>query len=260
MTSALQEWTATLRDWAIPDAILSAAPTNPYAFPAGVITTPTVDPLATPTGARVLEQLAPGERLLDIGCGAARIAGAFTADHDVVGVEPRENLAAVAREAGVDVRLGRWPELADEVGTAPVVLTTHVLYDVQEPADFLRALHAAAERRVVVEVTRAHPWAGIGRYYERFHAIPRPDGPTADLLARVITEVLGVEVQREDFSRPRSVYASLDDLVAHTRRMVCLTDDADAELTAMLADEVEEADGGVRLAGPGSASTLWWDR
>lgn len=260
VTTALEQWTADLRAWAIPEDILAAAPENPYAFPPGTITTPTIDPLKTPTGQRVRERLSPGDRLLDVGCGAARIAGAFTADYDVIGVEPRENLAAVARDAGVDVRLGMWPQLAGEVGTAPVVVTTHVLYDVQEPTAFLRALDAAATRRVVIEVTAAHPWAGIGRFYERFHGISRPDGPTASQLADVISEVLGVVPERDDFTRPRGTYTSLDDLVGHYRRMVCLTEAADDELATMLAEVVIEVDDGVQLTGPARACTLWWDR
>ena len=109
---AAARWAAALAAWAIPEPILAAAPANPYAFPGQVIRRAAVDPLATPTGEAVTARIAAGERLLDVGVGAGRIAGAFTAAHPVTGVEPRPDLAAEARDRGIEVVLGRWPRPA----------------------------------------------------------------------------------------------------------------------------------------------------
>lgn len=259
--SASDRWTTALQDWAIPADILDAAPRDPYEFPASIISRPTVDPLTTPTGHVVLQRLAPAERLLDVGCGAARIAGAFVAAHEVIGVEPRESLAKHARDAGVDVHIGRWPEAAPTVGRAPVVLSTHVMYDIQQPTAFLQALHAAAQRRVVIEVTRAHPWVHLGPLYRRFHDLDRPTGPTADDLAAVITEVTEVTPQIHPWTRPGSTYDSVTALADQTARMLCLPPDPEVldELEELVAAEgTVLPDGRIRLA-DSQLATLWWD-
>lgn len=258
---AVERWSAQLRDWAIPPAILDAAPRNPYELAASVIRRPSVDPLVTPTGRVVLERLSPGDRLLDVGCGAGRIAGAFTADHEVIGVEPRPALAAVAREVGVQVVEGRWPAAAAQVGGADVVLSTHVLYDVQDPAPFLSAMHLSARRRVVLEVSAVHPWAGIGPLYQRFHGIDRPAGPTADDLVAVVGEVLGVEPSQERWTRPGSTYGDVRAYADQTARMLCLepTEGVLDQLGGILSAEGTVLPGGQIRTPDSPLATIWWD-
>ncbi|MGI9016330.1 MAG: methyltransferase domain-containing protein [Euzebya sp.] len=259
--TATQRWTTQLHQWAIPAEILDQAPRNPYEFPPAMIRKAHVEPLSSPTGVVTLERLGPGERLLDVGCGAGRISGAFTADHEVVGVEPRPALAQVSREAGVTVIEGRWPDQVKQAGTAEVCLCTHVLYDVQEPQPFLVALAAAARRRVVVEVTGSHPWTGIGPLYELVHGISRPTGPTAELLVQVIQEACGVMPQIQDWTRPGSIYADAETMLDQDRRMLCIG--ADHPKTAALAEAVMARvqilpSGEVQLP-PVRQATIWWD-
>lgn len=252
-------WTEQLQAWALPQALLDAAPANPYAFPAAVIRHPTVDPRATPTGEAVLERLAPGERLLDVGCGAGRICGAFTADHDVVGVEPRAGLAEVAREVGVTVHEGRWPDLAGTVGTAPVVLSTHVLHDVQTPTGFLQAMHAAATRRVVLEISTTHPWSDITPLYRHLHDLDRPAGPTVEDLVEVVRAVLDVHPEVVRWRRPRASYDGPEDLVVHLRQRLCVGPEADRAIQDLVADDLLVGeDGRVRMPDQDLA-TLWWE-
>lgn len=252
-------WREQLEAWAIPDALLDAAPADPYALPPDLITTATVDPRDTPTGDAVLEAAPPGSRILDVGCGAGRISGTFTTDHEVVGVEPRAELAEVAAGVGIDVRPGRWPDVAAEVGTAEVVLSTHVAYDVQVIAPFLAALHGAAERRVVLEVTAVHPWTWIGPLYRRFHDLDRPDGPSAELLAEVVARLLGVLPEATSWRRPAHRYADRDALVAHVRRMLCLPADRDAEVADAVAPLVTAHPDGTASLPDRELVTMWWD-
>jgi SAM-dependent methyltransferase len=258
---AMREWARELRAWRIPDEILSAAPRDPYAFPGSTIRTASVDPLDSPTGRAVLERLNPGDRLLDIGCGAGRISGPFTALQEVVGIEPRPNLAAISRESGIDVIEGKWPQVAGAAGTAPVVLSTHVMYDVQDPQPFLRAMVAAAQRRIVIEVTERHPWHDVGRLYRIVHGIDRPEGPTGELLGQVVEAATGMTPQVVRWTRPGSTYPDADTLIDHEFRMLCIGPDhpkAEEVATLAMADVELLADRRVRRQ-PVQQCTLWAD-
>lgn len=260
VSAAVEQWTEELLGWALPEEILEAAPANPYAFPADVIRTATRDPRQTPTGAAITDVLAPGATILDVGCGAGRISAPFTDTYRVIGVEPRPNLAEVAAERGVEVLQGRWPDIAQQAGDAPVVLCTHVLYDVPDPAPFLTALHSAATRRVVLEVTRRHPWHRTTRFFKHFHDLDRPSGPTSELLSQVVSEVVGVTPQTREWMRPGPTYDDLGAVVAHYRQMLCLTADHDPEIERLLTEETTTTPDG-RVALPGAPlATLWWDR
>ncbi|HUG83348.1 MAG TPA: hypothetical protein VMM13_02225, partial [Euzebya sp.] len=174
---------------------------------------------------------------------------------------PRESLAKLARTAGVKVHMGRWPQIAATVGRAPVVLSTHVMYDIQQPTPFLQAMHAAAQRRVVIEVTQAHPWAHLGPLYQRFHDLDRPTGPTAADLAAVITQATAITPQTHPWTRNGSTYDSVTALADQTARMLCLP--PDPEVIEELEELVAAAgtvlpDGRIRLA-DAMVVTLWWD-
>ncbi len=83
---------------------------------------------------------------------------------------------------------------------------------------FLRALHAAALVGVVLEAGDRHPWANLIPYYRALHGLERPDGPTADLLAEVVAEVVGVEPEAERWIVPaRMRFADLPELVEFYR-------------------------------------------
>src|SRR5438067_1792139 len=78
--------------------------------------------------------------------------------------------------------LGRWPEVAPQAGRASVVVCGHVLYNVADLMPFLSALNDAAERRVVVEITRSHPRnrALERELWRHFWNLERPQGPTLE--------------------------------------------------------------------------------
>ncbi|HKX33904.1 MAG TPA: SAM-dependent methyltransferase, partial [Actinomycetota bacterium] len=169
-----------------------------------------------------------------------------------------------AREAGVEVAtvVGRWPDASPDAPTVEVVVCGHVLYNIGEFEPFVRALGAHARRRVVVEITSAHPLVWMGDLWRRFHGLERPTGPSADLAVTAIGE-LGIEVRREDEARvPRSGgFERRADAIAFIRRRLCLPADRDDELAEALGERLVERDG-LWAAGPleHPIVTMWWDR
>jgi hypothetical protein len=161
-------------------------------------------------------------------------------------------LTSFARAAGehhVDHRAvhGRWPDVADEAGRADVVVCHHVLYNVADLEPFVRALDAAARRRVVVELTATHPMTTSAPLWRHFHNLDRPDGPSADLAANVIRG-LGFDVHLELWSRPsrivdREVYVRMN------RQRLCLPVDAEPEVDRVMSPTDR----------PRDVVTLWWN-
>jgi SAM-dependent methyltransferase len=269
--NALQRWRRELAGWAIPDEILAVAPEPPWGFPPELFRSRAERTPAEPSATTrvALDALGTGGDVLDVGVGggATSLPLAAVATR-ITGVdESAEMLAeflASAREAGVQARTveGRWPEAGPDAPTAEVVVCGHVLYNVGELEPFVRALDAHARRRVVVEITSAHPLVWMADLWRHFHGLERPTGPSADLAGAAIAE-LGVEVHREDESRvPRSGgFERRDDAIAFLRRRLCLSADRDAELAEALGERLLERDG-LWAAGPleHPIVTMWWDR
>jgi hypothetical protein len=154
---------------------------------------------------------------------------------------------------------GRWPEVAGRVGPADVVVCHHVLYNVADLAPFATALTGHARRRVVVELTDRHPLVELAPLWRRFHGLERPSGPTAGDAAAALA-ALGLEPRREDWvSDDRYGFDDLEELVAFTRRRLCLPADRDAEVAEALLEAGTHQEGGVWVgAGPRRVTTLSW--
>jgi len=270
--SAVEDWATALQGWGVPDEILAKAPESPWGLPAELMrrrAERVVDLSPSTSTLRAREALPDGGSVLDVGVGggAASLPLAPPAVR-IVGVDASEELlasfldAAAARGVRAETVLGSWPDVAERVGPADVVVCAHVLYNVQDLAPFVRALDEHARRRVVIEITERHPLAWMSDLWRRFHGLERPDRPTADDAQAALRE-LGLEVRREDERRrPRSSgFERREDAVALVRRRLCLTEDRDAELTLALGDRLAERDG-LWSAGPTEQTvvTLWWDR
>jgi precorrin-6B methylase 2 len=269
----LRRWRQQLEAWAIPDAILAAAPESPWGFPTELFlaraqTSRTAPP--TPSTERARDALRGGSTVLDVGAGAgaASLPLAPPASRIVAVDQSEELLRAfrdLARHAGVqvDTLVGRWPDVAGAVPAADVVVCHHVLYNVQHLEPFVTALTEHARRRVVVEITRNHPVAWMRDLWFRFHGLDRPDGPSAADAAAALRE-LGVAVHREDFDVPvrSGGFRSREDAVALVRRRLCLPADRDPDLSVALRDLLTHHDDGSWSAGPSTRrlATLWWDR
>ena len=243
---ALESWRDHLASWAIPEPVLAAAPESPWALPRGLFTRRTDQLVADPSGPsfeQAAEALAVPGSVIDVGAGAGAaslpLAGRLT---EVTAVDTDEEmLAAFAERAGrvgVPVRLvtGRWPEVAASVPPADVVVCSYVLYNVPDLGPFATALTGHARRRVVVEITERHPLTPLNPLWRRLHGIERPDRPTAADAVAALREA-GINPRVIRWDRPADPeYRTFDELVASTRRRLCLPEEASGQVRAALLD------------------------
>jgi len=268
-TGALEWWREQLDGWAIPSEILAAAPESPWGYPVGLFRSRARragSRPATPSNLEAARSMPEGGSVLDVGAGAGAgslpLAGLASR---LVAVDESPAMVAsfldAADAAGVPAEAveGRWPEVAGRVGPADVVVCHHVLYNVADLAPFALALTGHARRRVVAELTDRHPLAGLRPLWRRFHDLDRPTGPGADDAVAALGAA-GLEVDRQDWEQPdRFGFDDFDELVAFTRRRLCLPAARDPEVAEALLDEGTRQVDGVWVSGqPRRVTTLSW--
>lgn len=257
-----RDWAEALSAWAIPDDILAAAPESPWSFDPDSFVAMTRGALArrtpTPTRQRALEELPDSGTVIDVGAGtgAASLPLAPRAGR-VVAVDRSAAMlagfAALADEVGIAHReiIGDWPDVAPQAGEGEVVVCAHVLYNVPDLAAFASALTCFARRRVVCEISASHPQSALNPLWERFHALRRPQRPTASDAVEVLREA-GLDVRIDRWTAPeRWIDLDRSQAVAQARRRLCLPVDREPEVDAALGAPP-------RLA-PAEMATLWWN-
>lgn len=256
---AAQRWADQLASWAIPEEILAAAPDSPYGFDAGLfarIADESVDD-DTPSTRAAREQVPVGGSVLDVGCGGGKGALPLAPPAGrLIGVDEMPDMLAAfteraaARDVASETVVGRWPDVADAVPAADVVVCHNVLYNVADIEPFVRALADHAHARVVVEITEHHPLAWTNPYWRELHDIERPSGPSAADAAAAIRE-LGFDVVVERWERPWGSRRTLDEQVAFVRKRLCVGPERDPDVRALLQRQPPPASRPV--------ATLWWD-
>jgi len=266
---ALQRWREQLDGWAIPSEILAAAPESPWGYPVGLFRSRARragSRPATPSNLEAARSMPEGGSVLDVGAGAgaaslplAGLAGRLVAVDESPAMVASFLDAADAAGVPAEAVEGRWPEVAGRVGPADVVVCHHVLYNVADLAPFALALTGHARRRVVAELTDRHPLAGLRPLWRRFHDLDRPTGPGADDAVAALGAA-GLEVDRQDWEQPdRFGFDDFDELVAFTRRRLCLPAARDPEVAEALLDEGTRQVDGVWVSGqPRRVTTLSW--
>ena len=270
LTGLLDKWRADLAAWAIPESITAASTDSPWVLPKQVFARRADRLTRNPGGAsyeREREALAPAGTLLDIGSGAGAACLPLTPLATMVTAVDTEQdmltlLAERAAKAGLDLRTvhGGWPDVAHQVVPADLVTCHHVLYNAPDVLPFLTALTRHARRRVVVELTAAHPLTSLNPLWLRFHGLRRPTGPTAADLLAILAEA-GVSAGHTEWSRPAEAdYAGFDELVDVTRRRLCLPTDRTSEVEAALLDlgSSRERPGDLGSSGR-DVVTIWWE-
>jgi SAM-dependent methyltransferase len=86
--------------------------------------------------------LGPPRRVLDVGCATGDLLLSIRREGNanVIGVEPGERAAAVARERGLDVRLGMLEDAAFCDASFDTVILSHTLEHVRDPLATLREI------------------------------------------------------------------------------------------------------------------------
>jgi SAM-dependent methyltransferase len=263
VNSPADQWREALAAWAIPAEILAAAPEPPWGYPTALFAGRADAAVGedTPSTMAARAALPAGGVVLDIGCGAGA-ASLPLADQagTLIGVDPSPDLLAAfttrAQATGRTVRTleGRWPDSAPQTPVGDVVVCHHVAYNVADLPAFARALTAHARRRVVIELTYRHPLSDLNDLWRHFHGIARPTEPTADT-AEAVLRAMGLAPERRDWEAPILGEALMDpaDLVALTRRRLCLPATRDAEIAAALAARPP-----ARRPATRDVVTLWW--
>jgi SAM-dependent methyltransferase len=268
-TAARERWRATLEAWALPRHLLDAVADSPYTWPSDLFARRR-DPSPEPSQTEqiVVELAGDGGSILDIGAGTGRLAVPLArSGHRVVAVERdasmAERLAEEIAAAGARITRvqGSWPDVAGNTGRHDVTVCAHVVYDVAAIGPFLDAMHGAARRGVVVELTPRHPWTGLSRYFRSLHGHELPRRPTVDDFEAVVREVTGTEPHTRWWTTPTALrFTDMAELLAFYRRRLLVPPERSIEAAGLLEPDVEEGDDGMLTLGPAESEvvTMWW--
>jgi len=157
--SASDRWRDALRSWAIPEAILAAAPESPYGFPTEPFrhrAARSRSAAPTPTTLRALEALPEDGTVLDVGVGGGSTSLPLAARaRSITGVDASaamlEAFAQTARGGDVHVETveGTWPEVGAVLHHTQM-LVLHDTTEVRESEPPRRLLLEARARPLVV--------------------------------------------------------------------------------------------------------------
>lgn len=252
-------WATDLASWAIPDEILAQAPESPWIHPVAMFTVGG-EIEDSPSHAIARAALPEGGSVLDVGSGGGRASFALVPPAGtVIAVDHQQGMldafAHAAQERGVvhAEYLGDWPDVAEQVPSADVVVCHHVAYNVADIVPFLQALNDHARSRVVLEVPVHHPLSNTNALWHHFWGVTRPTKPTAQDL-QAIAIAMGFPAQLQvwpDETWGQRAAIPDEERVRFTRIRLCLPAERDPEVAQALQDFADDQ--------PRMVATMWWD-
>jgi 2-polyprenyl-3-methyl-5-hydroxy-6-metoxy-1,4-benzoquinol methylase len=258
-----QKWAEQLGRWGIPEHILENAPESPWTHDPKAFAVDDALPTDTPSYTAAKQALNHGGTVIDVGVGGGRSSlGLGALATHITGVDAsqamldRFSAAATEQNTPHTTIRGNWPDVAEQAGTADIVICHHVLYNVAAIIPFIGALTMTAKRKVIVEITESHPQSRLNNAWLHFHNITRPTRPTATDAIDLIS-ALNNDVETASTQRTLSV-AAIDKQaqVAYVRRTLCLPIPRESEVAAYLAEHpLPETRTAVTITWSGSANS-----
>ena len=200
-------------------------------------------------------RLRPGDTLIDVGAGGGRLALPLALScRWVYAVEPSPSMCAVLRETAgehgienVSIEQEGWAESSAE--PADVVLSSHVVYVIEEIEPFVRKMEHCARRLVLAVLFQSPPQAQMAGLWQQVHGEERLRLPCLPEFLPVLEE-LGIEATVTELeARLQGGFASFDEARDTLIRRLYVKPDTEemARLDHALADSLHEADGEWRL-------------
>ncbi len=213
------------------------------------------------TGDEMVEELRArirsGETLIDAGAGGGRLALPLALScREVIAVEPSPSMCAVLRETAdesgienVTVVEEGWVEASVE--PADVVLSSHVVYVIQEIEPFVRKMESHARRLVLAVLFQSPPQASMATLWEQVHGEERLRLPCLPEFLPVLEE-LGINATVTDLeARTQGGFSSFEEARETLTRRLYVKPDTDemARLERALDESLHEVDGEWRIVG-----------
>jgi SAM-dependent methyltransferase len=255
-TPSGDKWRAALEKWSIPQEILDQAPESPWIHPPALFDIPEQieDSISHQRAREVVDS---GSVILDVGCGGGIASFALTPpSKNVIGLDHQSEMLkmysknALIRGVTSHVFEGFWPQAANEIPKADVVVCHHVLYNVHDIEDFLLELNNHARSRVVIEIPQSHPLSTSNDLWLHFWNLPRPHGPAPDLLMEVLRE-LKINAHIELWEGSMRSEVNLNELAQYSRIRLCLNPDKEKEILEYLSSRP--------ISRQRALATIWWD-
>ncbi len=179
---------------------------------------------------RVRDAVTTSTAVLDVGAGTGRHTLSLSPHvRRVVAVDPSAAMLGMLREdvesqkvTNVDIVHAEWLEASVE--PADIVICSHVLYPIADPAPFVRKLEQHALDRVFVYL-RVDPLPTDMGLWSEFYGVPLQAQPVALDLLNLLAQigiVADMEVTEHRFTW---TFADLEEAAAQARNSLCLRED-----------------------------------
>ena len=213
------------------------------------------------TGDEMLDQLRAHVRasdtVIDVGAGGGRLALPLAVTcQRVNAVEPSPSMCAVLRETAaeygienVSVTESNWADASVE--SADVVLSSHVVYVIEDIEPFVRKMESHALRQVLCVVFQSPPQAQMSGLWDLVHGVERLRLPSLPEFLPVLEE-LGIKPEITELPvRPQHGFGSFEEAREMLTRRLYVKPDTEAmdRLERALEDTVHEVDGGWQIRG-----------
>ncbi len=255
-TASGDKWRKALEAWSIPQEILNQAPENPWIHPPALFQIPQ-EIENSPSHMRAREALSVDASVLDIGCGGGIASFALVPEvKKVIGVDHQPEMLEMYSENAMKRNLicetfeGFWPQIPQQVPKADVVVSHHVVYNVQKIEEFLLECTNHARNRIVIEMPQQHPLAVSSDLWIHFWKIQRPETPTPFDLVKVLND-LNIDAQLELWEGRMRQEVDLEEMAHFSRIRLCLPQSKEPEVLDILKEKPPSE---VR-----KLATIWWD-